>query len=446
MTAIRRLQALFEAGRHRLGRHADLAIALALTVSTGIGLFLASPSSGATTSVGTPPRSVDVLAVLLSLGATMTIVVRRRWPVAVLVVTIVAVSAFQIRSYNGTGQELGPLVAAYSVGAYSANRRRVTRTAATLIGGLALVNIGRAVIGHHALGPLGDVVGNTIVFGTAFVMGDNVRRRRQRIADLEERGQHLAREREMVAHQTLADEQRRIAREMHDVVAHSLSVMVVQAGAARRVLATRPEQASEALTHVEATGREALTEMRRLLGVLRGEEPTVMAPQPSLGQLDQLAAADPSLAVCVTIVGVPRALPSIVDLQAYRIVQEALTNVRKHAGPARAAVDVTYAPEHVDVTVTDDGRGASVPLSDGDGHGLVGMRERVSLVGGTLHVGPRTGGGWMVSARLPLARASADETAAIAGPRTDVAGATTDPASGARSLHLATDFVAAPDA
>ena len=430
VTVIRRLQAFAHAGRCRLGRHADLNFAVALTVSTGIGLFVASPSSGSTSSGGTHARATDVLAVLLSLGATAPIVARRRWPVTVLLATIVAVSVFQVRGYNGTGQELGPLVAAYSVGAYSANRRRVTRTAAALIGGLAVVNIGRAVIGHHALGPLGDVVGNTIVFGTAFVMGDNVRRRRQRIADLEERGQHLAREREMVAHQTLADEQRRIARELHDVVAHSLSVMVVQAGAARRVLATRPEQASEALTHVEATGREALNEMRRLLGVLRGEEPTVMAPQPSLGQLEQLTSADPSLPVVVTITGVPRALPSIVDLQAYRIVQEALTNVRKHAGPARATVDVTYAHEHVEVTVTDDGRGASVPLADGGGHGLVGMRERVLLVGGTLHAGPRPGGGWVVSARLPLTPAAAGEANAIAD---------------ARSLRPA-DFVAAPDA
>ena len=188
VTVIRRLQAFAHAGRCRLGRHADLNFAVALTVSTGIGLFVASPSSGSTSSGGTHARATDVLAVLLSLGATAPIVARRRWPVTVLLATIVAVSVFQVRGYNGTGQELGPLVAAYSVGAYSANRRRVTRTAAALIGGLAVVNIGRAVIGHHALGPLGDVVGNTIVFGTAFVMGDNVRRRRQRIADLEERG------------------------------------------------------------------------------------------------------------------------------------------------------------------------------------------------------------------------------------------------------------------
>ena len=385
-------------------RHGDWILALVLcALATGTLLL----DQGTTGDLGGKPRPVDAAAAVLSIVATIPVAWRRRRPALVLALCTTAVTVFQLRNYPSTGQEIGALVAAYAVGAYSANRRRVTRAATAMLGALALLNIARVLADHKPLHSIGAIVGNTVIFGSAFVMGDNVRRRRQRIADLEEHAAHATREREMLGRQALAEEQRRIARELHDVVAHSLSVMVVQAGAARRVLASRPEQASTALATIEVTGRDALNEMRRLLGVLRGEDAASMAPQPSLDQLHELASADPSLPVTVAIDGTRRPLPPAVDLQAFRIVQEALTNVRKHAGPATASVRIDYRADHVEVTVSDDGRCASVPAPDTAGHGLVGMRERVSLVGGTLQAGPRPGGGWLVRASLPVPAAMA---------------------------------------
>jgi signal transduction histidine kinase len=190
------------------------------------------------------------------------------------------------------------------------------------------------------------------------------------------------------------------------VVAHSVSVMVVQAGAARRSVAGNPDQATAALTQIEATGRQALAEMRRLLGLLRdGQDGTVaLTPQPSLAHLDSLLAAarEAGLPVELTVEGEPRQLPAGIDLSAYRIVQEALTNSLKHAGPAKATVRVRYGARALDVQVSDNGRGAARVADDGHTHGLIGMRERVALFGGALEVGSRPGGGFLVAARLPL--------------------------------------------
>jgi signal transduction histidine kinase len=236
-----------------------------------------------------------------------------------------------------------------------------------------------------------------------------MRRRRQRIADLEDRAAALERERGLEADRAVGLERARIARELHDIVAHALSIMVVQSGAARRVLATQPALATEALVNVEATGREALVEMRRLLGVLRSEgDTTQLAPQPSLHRLDELVASS-ELLVSLSVEGDPQPISPAVELSAYRIVQEALTNVRKHAGPATTEVHVQYRPDVIVLAVLDDGRGASAALHAAaatTGHGLMGMRERVSLCGGQLRVGPRPGGGWSVHAELPYATPS----------------------------------------
>jgi signal transduction histidine kinase len=227
----------------------------------------------------------------------------------------------------------------------------------------------------------------------------------------------------------VAEERGRIARELHDVVAHSVSVMVVQAGAARRTMAASPDQATTALGQIESTGRQALVELRRLLGLLRDGDRgdgAALTPQPGLEHLESLAAAarEAGLPVEVTVEGEPRPLPAGVDLSAYRIVQEALTNSLKHAGPARARVRVCYGREALEVQVTDDGRGERSAARageglvvvtigpdgvlelpgrrDGGGHGLIGMRERVALFGGTLEAGADPGGGYRVAARLPL--------------------------------------------
>jgi signal transduction histidine kinase len=221
----------------------------------------------------------------------------------------------------------------------------------------------------------------------------------------------------------VAEERGRIARELHDVVAHSVSVMVVQAGAARRTLAASPEQAATALGQIELTGRQALVELRRLLGLLRDDEAgdADLAPQPSLAHLESLAAAarEAGLPVEVAVEGEPQPLPAGVDLSAYRIVQEALTNSLKHSGPGRARILVRYGVHDLRLEIRDDG-----PAGNGQrkgqasafgrqpadsprrerraGHGLIGMRERVALFGGTLETGSLPGGGYRVAARLPL--------------------------------------------
>lgn len=205
------------------------------------------------------------------------------------------------------------------------------------------------------------------------------------------------------ADRAVAQERRRIARELHDVVAHSVSVMTVQAGAVRRLLRPDQERERQALEVVEATGREALTEMRRLVGLLReqGSMPE-FSPQPSMRSVDVLVGTvrEAGLPVELEIDGAPRELPPGVDLSAYRVIQEALTNALRYAGPAQAWVTVRWREETLELEIANDGR--SEPGVGGGGHGLTGLRERVALVGGTVDSGPRTGGGFVVRAQLPI--------------------------------------------
>ena len=249
----------------------------------------------------------------------------------------------------------------------------------------------------------------SIVFGgpslIAWAIGDSMRTRRAYYAALEDRAARLERERDAQAQIAAAAERARIARELHDVIAHNVSVMVVQADGASYALDRSPERARQALAAISSTGRQALDEMRHMLGVLRSaDERSGVAPIPGVGQLDELLdqTRASGLAVSFTVEGVPSPLPSGVALAAYRTVQESLTNVRKHGGPAaRAQVLLRYCEDALVLTITDDGRGAAA-VSDGAGHGLIGMRERVAVYGGALEAGPRPGGGYRVTARLPL--------------------------------------------
>jgi signal transduction histidine kinase len=209
------------------------------------------------------------------------------------------------------------------------------------------------------------------------------------------------------AERAVAEERQRIARELHDVVAHSVSVMTVQAGAVRRLLLPEQERERLALEAVEATGREALTEMRRLVGLLRKEGAMPeFAPQPSMRAVDVLVGTvrEAGLPVELAVEGDPTELPPGVDLSAYRVIQEALTNALKYAGPANAWVTVRWKASELELEIANDGR--SEPGGDGGGHGLDGLRERVALVGGSIESGPRDGGGFVVKAHLPLAKAS----------------------------------------
>jgi signal transduction histidine kinase len=244
----------------------------------------------------------------------------------------------------------------------------------------------------------------------AWLLGDSVRWRRGFYQALEERATRLERERDAQAQVAAAAERARIARELHDVVAHNVSVMVVQADGAAYAMDASPQRAREALGAISGTGRRALAELRSLLGVLRdsADPGAALAPQPGLEQLEELVreARAAGLPVSLSIEGAPRAVPQGEALAAYRVVQESLTNTRKHAGPgATARVRLRYGEEHLVISVTDDGRGASATRNDGlagPGHGLAGMRERVELYGGSVRSGPRAGGGYEVVARLPL--------------------------------------------
>jgi signal transduction histidine kinase len=248
-----------------------------------------------------------------------------------------------------------------------------------------------------------DTFGNLFLFAVIWTLGRAVHSRQQRV-DVAEL---TAREREEQARSAVRDERARIARELHDVVAHSVSVMVLHAGAARRVLPDDPDRVAEPLLLVEETGRQALAEMQRLLGILRENgAPAALTPQPGLDDLPALAeqVRRSGFPVELRVEGEPRALPAGVALAAYRIVQEALTNALKHAGPARASVRIAYRPHEVELEVVDNGPGGP---TGGTGHGLVGMRERAALYGGQFEAGPLEEGGFRVRARLPLDRVPA---------------------------------------
>jgi signal transduction histidine kinase len=233
-----------------------------------------------------------------------------------------------------------------------------------------------------------------------------VRGRQLRADALAARAELLEREHELRANEAVAEERARIARELHDLVAHNVSVMVVQAGAERHALGPEQESTREALTSIEQAGRQALVEARRLLGMLRRKDDgSELEPQPSVDHIDVLVEQieRAGLPVTLAVEGEQAPLPAGVDLCAYRIVQEGLTNALKHAGPAHAEVVLRYAPRALDVEVRDDGHGPARANGDGAGHGLIGMRERVALYGGALEAGARDGGGFAIHAHLPLA-------------------------------------------
>jgi len=262
------------------------------------------------------------------------------------------------------------------------------------------------IVGNDPERAAGDFIFIPLVFGIAWLTGYGLTRRLEQAHAAEGRARRLELEREAEAAAAVAEERARIARELHDVVGHAVSVMTVQASGVRRLLNPDQDREREALMIVEQTGREALAEMRRLVGVLRRpEEAPALAPQPSLQHLDRLVeqAREAGLPVEVQIEGDAKELPAGLDLTAYRLVQEALTNAVKHAQATSAAVLVRYEDGAVELEVVDDGRGASDGSSESGGHGLVGMRERVSVYGGELEAGPRPEGGFALKARLPIA-------------------------------------------
>src|SRR3954452_24574376 len=329
---------------------------------------------------------------------------RRRYPIAVLFCALAgaAVEWPWIRSAGQLSFEafITALVAWYSVGAH-ADPRWGPRAA--LIAAVALVAAGVAddIAGYHD--PFDDFA-LYILLAAAWALGNAFQRHGRRERELEAHAAALEREREEKARIAAAEERARISRELHDVVAHSVRVMVVQVGAARGILDTEPDTARDSLLSAERTGRQALAEMRRMLGILRQRaDGDGRAPQPGLARLDGLlnSARDAGLEVELRTEGTPQPLPPGLALAAYRIVEESLTNAVKHAGRAHARVLLRYAPGRLEIEVRDDGRGPAKQPAD-PGHGVVGMRERVALYGGTLDVGAADSGGFEVLACLPL--------------------------------------------
>ncbi len=332
----------------------------------------------------------------LSLLQVLPLLARRRAPLAVL--AVVAGASIADAALYSNYVPVAAALAIYTAAAHL-GRQRSFAASALVAGALTLTVF--VADGYR------QAVSGIVFFAAAWVFGDNIGTRRAYTRALEEKNERLEREQEAQAARAVAEEQARIARELHDVIAHSMSVIVVQAAAANDVFDARPERARQALREIEATGRATLAELRRLLGAVRGDG-VEYAPQPGLEQVDNLVTQvrATGLEVAVSVEGEPRPLPAALDLSAYRVVQEALTNTVKHAQATRADVALRFRDDALDVEVRDDGRGAEAEPGDGTGHGLIGMRERVTVFGGSLEAGPAPGGGFAVAARFPLEAAT----------------------------------------
>jgi signal transduction histidine kinase len=347
-------------------------------------------------------RQLDALGVGLALLQTVPLIWRRSAPVLVLAVTTGALFLFSLLGYFHSFASFGFLLALYTVAAH--RERRISVRAGIASGAVMLLIL---LLGKEPLEP-DEIIIECLILGAAWFLGDSLRIQRRQVVRLEDRATRFEREREEFAQQAVAQERRVIARELHDVVAHNVSVIVAQAGAAQRVIDIQPEEAVPTLSTIEDTGRAALVEMRRLMGFLRTEadDSVMRSPQPGLYNLEALVSQvrEAGLLVTLRIEGVPRVLPAGLDLSAFRIVQEALTNILKHAGRARADVVVRYEERRVHLTIDDDGVGSD-GWSDGEPqprYGHLGMGERVALFGGELRVGPKPHGGYRVVAILAL--------------------------------------------
>jgi signal transduction histidine kinase len=358
----------------------------------------------------TPRDRGGTLNIVFVLLQTLPLVVRRRLPFTVFALAAASMAVQgTLGFYSPTFALLAFNLAVYSLAAYGERQLAIFGLVAWT--GVLTVHLAWFVVTtwpHIAIADLYDLFNDYVLLAAAWTLGVGVRQRRAHAAELEDRATRLEREREEKARQAAIQERLRIARELHDVVAHSLSVIGVQAGAARLVLDAdpNPARARAAVAAIEATANHAMAEMRRALGILRDTEQAgaALAPLPGLDRLPtllgQVRAA--GLAVELTVAGTPRSLATSIDLSLYRIVQEALTNALKHARATRAEVLVCYAAHDVTVEVIDDGRGSPSPTGGPGGAGTIGMQERVALFGGELRVGPRPQGGYAVRACLPV--------------------------------------------
>jgi signal transduction histidine kinase len=343
---------------------------------------------------------------VLSLFWSLPWLLRDRSPALPPFLSAAALAVLGVVEGPGTQGPTLPFIAAVLTAAWSgslADRRLRIAGWSAIIGAAAVVDYRSS---NHAT----DFLWTTLILSLAWFFGVALASRTAQARELRERVATVERERAVATEHAAAEERSRIARELHDVVAHSVSVMVVQASGVRRLLHADQEREREALLSVEHIGREALAEMRRMLGVMRAgeEKPADLAPQPGLLHLDRLIVQveEAGLPVRLRVEGERPELPIGIDLSAYRIVQEGLTNTLKHAPGSEAEVVIRYGENGVEVEVMDDGVGATNGSRADGGHGLVGMRERVALYGGSLEAGPRDGGGFVLRAQLPVGEES----------------------------------------
>jgi signal transduction histidine kinase len=352
-------------------------------------------------------RNDDAFGIVLLLLQTLPIAVRSVAPLAALTVSVSAISAHIALGYEGipAGTFAG-LVILYSAASLTDARQGALAALMTFAGITIYFTTDR---GNPSLAA---AISTYATYAVGWGLGTYARSRREYTNVVEERASLLEREREVRAREAVADERARIARELHDIVGHALNLIVIQSGGAQRVFDSKPDLARDSLVSIESTSRQALVDMERMLEMLRDAQPPgeELGPQPGLGDVDRLATqvTEAGLPVSVSVEGTPVTLAPSIDLSAYRIIQEALTNALKHAGPAQASVTVRYAPHELQLEITDDGRGAARVRSDSDrgGRGLIGMKERVAVFGGELSVGPRPEGGYRVHVRLPIGGAS----------------------------------------
>lgn len=382
----------------------DLGVAAVLTaVMLGGSIGEASPHANATPAQirwlhGHQPGAAYALVVI----AGLALIFRRVRPLAVLTVTVAATAAYAAAGFVPGAALCAVYVALFSV-ALSERRQTAIAAGAASIAVLFVSTGTGSIFGWF--GGTNSVMAALSV--AAVALGMAVAGRRQMFAAMRERAERAERDREEEARRRVDAERLRIARELHDVVAHSMSMINVQAGMAAHVISTQPEQAAEALTAIKQASREGLRELRAILNVLRqaDEEQAGREPAPRLAQLDALAAATTQAGVptVVHLSGDVSRLPATIELAAFRIVQESLTNVLRHAGPdVQATVTVGAGGDTVLVQVDDDGRGPLEGFGDGSDRGIAGMRERAAAFGGTFEAGPRDDGGWRVKALLPV--------------------------------------------
>ena len=354
---------------------------------------------------GSGYRNIDAIGVALSLIPALLTLARRQRPVLALGIATILAMSYWVANYPGSGAIWALAVLIYSTALYAPERRQSARTLPIFLMTVLTVLISGYLSPTEDDVSVGVILTTLAVLQFAWTAGDMIRNRRTRILQLEAEMADAEAERTRATNAAVTDERNRIARELHDVVAHAMSVMIVQAEGARRLVGKDDDAVERALLAIENTGRTNLNDIRGIVGVLRVDG-TQYSPTPDLSSIDELIeqCRVAGLEVSLEIDGNQRPLPAMTELSCYRVVQESLTNVRKHGGPhATASVEITYADDSIALQVIDTGRGAAANQPQTPGHGLLGMRERVEAFGGTLSCGPRAGGGFAVTANLPIA-------------------------------------------